>query len=191
MKLVVGLGNPGKQYIQTRHNIGFIAIDKILSHYNLDLKVDTKLQAAYTKTKINNEDVILAKPLTYMNLSGQAVVGLMNYYKISTDDVLIIVDDIALPLGKIRMRQTGSHGGQNGLKDIINKLGTKDFKRLRFGIGQQDHMDKVDYVLGKLTTKEIETIYPVMDYVLDAVTEWITTNNFNQVMTKYNTPQTV
>jgi len=191
MKLVVGLGNPGKQYIQTRHNIGFIAIDKILSHYNLDLKVDTKLQAAYTKTKINNEDVILAKPLTYMNLSGQAVVGLMNYYKISTDDVLIIVDDIALPLGKIRMRQTGSHGGQNGLKDIINKLGTKDFKRLRFGIGQHDHMDKVDYVLGKLTTKEIETIYPVMDHVLDAVTEWITTNNFNQVMTKYNTPQTV
>src|SRR5690554_955792 len=191
MKLIVGLGNPGKQYVQTRHNIGFIAIDKLLSYLNTELKVDSKLQAAYTKTKIEGEDVIIAKPLTYMNLSGDAVTKLMNFYKIDVEDILVILDDTALPLGKIRIRQTGSHGGQNGLKDIINKLGTKDFKRLRIGIGEHAHMDKVDYVLGKLTTKEIETIYPVMDHVLDAVTEWITTNNFNQVMTKYNTPQTV
>ena len=189
MKLIVGLGNPGKQYIQSRHNIGFIAVDKILSHFKLDLKVDSKLQAAYIKTKIEGYDVVIAKPLTYMNLSGDAVLRLMNYYKIALEDVLIILDDTALPLGKIRIRQTGSHGGQNGLKDIINKLNTKDFKRLRVGIGQHPHMDKVDFVLGKLTKKEIEVIKPTMENVLDAVVEWITTNNFNNVMTKYNTPQ--
>lgn len=189
MKLIVGLGNPGKQYIQSRHNIGFIAIDKILDHHKLEVKVDTKLQSAYTKTKIFGEDVIFAKPLTYMNLSGDAVTKLMNFYKVSVDDVLIILDDTALPLGKVRIRQTGSHGGQNGLKDIINKLGTKDFKRIRIGIGQHTHMDKVDFVLGKLTPNELDVILPAVDDVLYAVTEWITTNNFNQIMTKYNTPQ--
>lgn len=191
MKLIVGLGNPGKEYVQSRHNIGFIAIDKILSTYNLDLKVDAKLNAAYVKTKINQVDVIIAKPLTYMNLSGNAVVALMNFYKIPIEDIIIILDDTALDLGRIRIRQTGTHGGQNGLRDIITKLGTKEFKRLRVGIGSHPHIDKVDFVLGKLTKNEIEVIKPTMDKVLDAVVEWITTNNFNQVMTKYNTPQTV
>jgi PTH1 family peptidyl-tRNA hydrolase len=191
MKLIVGLGNPGKEYIQSRHNIGFIAIDKILSTYNLDLKVDAKLNAAYVKTKINQVDVVIAKPLTYMNLSGNAVVALMNFYKIPIEDIIIILDDTALDLGRIRIRQRGTHGGQNGLRDIITKLGTKEFKRLRVGIGSHPHIDKVDFVLGKLTKNEIEVIKPTMDKVLDAVVEWITTNNFNQVMTKYNTPQTV
>lgn len=190
MKLIVGLGNPGKQYIQSRHNIGFIAVDKLLSTYNLDLKVDTKLQAAFVKTKIADEDVIIAKPLTYMNLSGDAVTKLMNYYKIPIENILIILDDTALPLGKIRLRATGSHGGQNGLKDIIQKLGTKDFKRLRVGIGSHEHINKVDFVLGKFTPKEIDVIKPVMSLVEKAVIQWIATNNFNQIMTDYNTPQT-
>lgn len=191
MKLIVGLGNPGKQYVQTRHNIGFIAIDKLLSYLNTELKVDSKLQAAYTKTKIEGHDVIIAKPLTYMNLSGDAVTKLMNFYKIDVEDILVILDDTALPLGKIRIRQTGSHGGQNGLKDIINKLGTKDFKRLRIGIGEHAHMDKVDFVLGKFSQVELNTILPTIEYVNDAIIEWISTNNFNNIMTKYNTPQTL
>src|SRR5690606_40973300 len=101
----------------------------------------------------------------------------------------IFLDDTALPLGKIRIRQTGSNGGQNGLKDIINKLGTKDFKRLRIGIGEHAHMDKVDFVLGKFSTNELNTILPTIEYVHDAIIAWISTNNFNNIMTKYNTPQ--
>ncbi|WP_025725011.1 aminoacyl-tRNA hydrolase [Acholeplasma granularum] len=190
MKLIVGLGNPGKQYIQSRHNIGFIAIDKLTNSLNLDLKVDSKFNAAYVKTKIGTEDVIIAKPLTYMNLSGQAVVALMNYFKIDISNLLVILDDTALPLSKVRIRQTGSHGGQNGLKDIINKLGTKDFKRIRVGIGSHDHMDKVDFVLGKFSQKELDILIPSIHLVEDAILDWIKEDNFNNVMTKYNTPQT-
>ncbi len=189
MKLIVGLGNPGKEYVQTRHNIGFIAIDRILDSQKLELKVDTKLQAAYVKTTLLNEQVIFAKPLTFMNLSGNAVVSLMNYYKISIDDILIILDDTALPLGKIRIRETGSHGGQNGLRNIILQLNSSNFKRIRVGIGSHDTINKADYVLGKLTKSDTSILLPSIELVKNAVLDWIQTNNFQQIMTNYNTPQ--
>ncbi len=189
MKLIVGLGNPGKEYVQTRHNMGFIVIDKILSELKLEVKVDSKLLAAYAKTMVTGEQVIFAKPLTFMNLSGQAVINLMNYYKIEINDILIISDDTALELGRIRMRASGSHGGQNGLKHIINQLGTTAFKRLRVGIGDNKQFAKYDYVLGKISKDELQVLMPVFENCASAVLDWIKNNNFEQTMTKYNTPQ--
>lgn len=189
MKLIVGLGNPGKEYAQTRHNIGFIVIDHILETLKLELKVDSKMQVAYVKTNIANEQVIFAKPLTFMNLSGNAVVNLMNYYKVSVEDILIILDDTALPLGKIRIRETGSHGGQNGLKNIILQLSSSNFKRLRIGIGNHDTLNKADYVLGKLSKTELTVLTPSIKLVNNAILDWIQTNNFQHIMTNYNTPQ--
>lgn len=189
MKLVVGLGNPGKEYAQTRHNVGFILIDKFLSEHNLDIKVDNKLNAAIVKTTINGEQVILAKPLTYMNLSGQAVSKIRSYYKIEIEDIIIVSDDTALELGKIRLRETGSHGGQNGLRNIIQELGTSNFKRLRIGIGDNPVMNKADYVLGKFTSKEIDQLIPAINLGYDAVLNWIKNEKFNNIMTRYNTPQ--
>ncbi|VEU83018.1 aminoacyl-tRNA hydrolase [Acholeplasma hippikon] len=189
MKLVVGLGNPGREYTQTRHNVGFILIDKFLSELNLDIKVDNKLNAALVKTNISGEQVIFAKPLTYMNLSGQAVSKIANYYKIDLNDIIVVSDDTALALGKIRLRETGSHGGQNGLRNIIQELGTANFKRLRVGIGDNPIMNKADYVLGKFTPKELEQLIPAINLGYNAIFEWIKNEKFNNIMTRYNTPQ--
>lgn len=189
MKLVVGLGNPGKEYAQTRHNVGFILIDKFLNEFNLDIKVDNKLSAALVKTNINGEQVIFAKPLTYMNLSGQAVSKIANYYKVKIEDIIIISDDTALELGKIRFRESGSHGGQNGLRNIIEQLGTPNFKRLRVGIGDNKLMNKADFVLGKFQPKEIDVLQPALNQGFEAILEWIKNEKFNNIMTRYNTPQ--
>lgn len=189
MKLIVGLGNPGKEYAQTRHNVGFLLIDKFLNDLNLDIKVDNKLSAALVKTSIDGQQVIFAKPLTYMNLSGQAVSKIANYYKVDVDDIIIISDDTALELGKLRFRESGSHGGQNGLRNIIEQLGTSNFKRLRIGIGDNKLMNKADFVLGKFQPKEIEILMPTLNQGYDAIFEWIKNEKFNNIMTRYNTPQ--
>ncbi len=189
MKLIVGLGNPGKAYQQTRHNIGYIVIDKLLSEYNLELKVNNKFDAAIAETLIKQEKIIFAKPLTFMNLSGDAVQRMINFYKIPIDDLIVISDDTALPLGKVRLRESGSHGGQNGLRNIIDRLSTPNFKRLRIGIGKEEKIPMADYVLGKLTKTEIDTLMPSFDTATSAIKEWIETNDFNKVISKYNTPQ--
>lgn len=191
MKLIVGLGNPGTTYQQTRHNIGFIVIDKLLSEYKIPIKIQTKFEAATAEMMVGREKVIFAKPLTFMNLSGNAVSKLIQYYKIPIEDILIVSDDMDLPLGKIRMRETGSHGGQNGLRNIIEHLGTTSFKRMRIGIGKSELTDKADYVLGKLSKAELDVLMPTFDKACFAIKEWIETNDFNKVMTKYNTPQAV
>lgn len=189
MKLIVGLGNPGIEYRETRHNIGFITIDNLLNTYQLELKVDQKLKSALVKTKINQEDVIIAKPLTYMNLSGDAVSLLMNYYKVDINDILIISDDIQLETGRMRYRKSGSHGGQNGLKDIILKLSSNQFKRLRIGIGMKTHIDMKDYVLGKFTKQEKEVLEQTIQRAVESIDLWIKNMSFDQIMTNYNTPQ--
>ncbi len=189
MKLIVGLGNPGKAYQQTRHNIGFIVIDQLLSEHNLSLKVNSKFDAAIAETTINQEKIIFAKPLTFMNLSGDAVQKMVNFYKLPLSDLLIISDDTALPLGKVRLRDSGSHGGQNGLRSIIDRLATQAFKRIRIGIGYEDHIPMADYVLGKLTKTDIETLMPSFDLASRAIKEWIETNDFSKIIMKYNTPQ--
>ena len=150
MKLIVGLGNPGKDYEKTRHNAGFMCIDCVAD--KLNMKFDTKkFKALIAMGFVGGEKVILMKPQTYMNLSGEAVGECARFYNIDLEDILVISDDLDLPTGKIRLRAKGSSGGQNGLKNIIAHLGSQEFKRIRIGIGNNKNYDTKDYVLGKIS----------------------------------------
>lgn len=155
MKLIVGLGNPGKEYEKTRHNSGFRVMDEIAKecHVSLDQK---KFKSLIATTRINGEQVMLMKPQTYMNNSGEAVIEAVKFYHIELDDILVIYDDMDMPIGKIRLREKGSAGGQNGVKSIIAHLHTQDFKRIRVGIGKDPRVPVVDWVLGKIRKDEVE-----------------------------------
>ncbi len=155
MYLIVGLGNPGQEYDNTRHNIGFYLIDQYLAKNNLTLN-NEKFKGAYGKFNINNEEVIIAKPLTYMNLSGEFIRDIIKFYKIDLNNVLVVYDDMDLPLGKLRLKDNGSAGGHNGIKSIIQCLGTQNFKRIKFGIDKPTNKSYsiVDYVLGKFDSNE-------------------------------------
>ena len=144
MKIIVGLGNPGDEYKNTRHNVGFIAIDHYLG--NVDWK--KKFNGLYYDTNINGEKVIFIKPTTYMNLSGNCVVEFVNFYKVSTDDILVIQDDLDLPFLKYKLKYKSSCGGHNGMRSIINSLGTDSIARLKIGIAHDRSVDTKDYVLG-------------------------------------------
>lgn len=183
MKLVVGLGNPGLTYKKTRHNIGFMFIESIEKDLKLDFKLDKKFKAMVCKEKINGEDVIFAKPITYMNNSGEAVKEIVDFYQIASEDILVIVDDMDLPVGKIRIRRNGSSGGQKGLKSIINLLHTEEIKRIRIGIDKGD--DAVNHVLGKFSKIEKESIDLIMDKALFILKDFLDLS-FENFMSKYN-----
>lgn len=154
MKLIVGLGNPTMQYAGTRHNVGFSAILDMADQYNIGL-TEKKHKAIYGIGRIAGEKVILAMPQTYMNLSGESVRELMDYYKLGTEDLVVIYDDIDLDLGKLRIREKGSAGGHNGIKNIIAHTGTQEFTRIRVGVGAKPkQMDLADYVLSRFTKEE-------------------------------------
>ncbi len=174
MKLIVGLGNIGEEYINTRHNIGFMVIDEICQKYKLLTKTEKKLKADMCVTMLGGETVILAKPTTYVNLSGDCVSKIANFYKIQSQDIWVISDDLALDFGTIRVRVGGSSGGHNGLKDIIAKVG-EDFARFRVGI-KNKMLDKVPtekFVLQKFNKEELENLEEVIkkssETVLDAL----------------------
>jgi PTH1 family peptidyl-tRNA hydrolase len=161
LKLIVGLGNPGKEYEKTYHNIGFCFVDKLAEKLDIEIKKQTcksLIGEVKFQTKDGLEKIILAKPETYMNLSGEAVVALKNKYKIKDEDIYIISDDIDLPVGKYRYRESGSAGTHNGLKNIIQLLGAENFKRIRIGIGKDEKMDLADYVLSKVSQENSEKI---------------------------------
>ena len=147
MKLIVGLGNPGKEYENTRHNMGFMVIDEFASMIDVDFNKED-FKGTYAKFKLDDEDIILFKPMTYMNLSGEALSLVMNYYKIKPEDVLIVYDDLAIDLGTLRFKGNGSDGGHNGIKSIIQHLGTNKFARLKVGIGPQPPIPSENFVLG-------------------------------------------
>ena len=184
MKLIVGLGNPGNEYKNTRHNIGFMVLDRIADKLNDAFNKDN-FSGKYFITTINSEKIIFLKPQKYMNLSGDVVRDFVSYYKIDTNDILIIVDDIDLPAGKIRLRSRGSSGGHNGLKNIFSNLGTENIKRIKIGINNNKDIDTKDYVLGnfKNTEKKIvdDTVLKVCDITLEALN-----TDFNTLMSKYN-----
>ncbi|HVI21237.1 MAG TPA: aminoacyl-tRNA hydrolase [Bacillus sp. (in: firmicutes)] len=185
MKLIVGLGNPGKQYDQTRHNIGFTVIDELAKRFHIDLD-QTKFKGLYGSTIINGEKIFLLKPLTYMNLSGESIGPFMDYFQIDLDDLLVIYDDLDLPVGKIRLRQKGSAGGHNGIKSAIAHLGTQQFNRIRVGINRPSNgMAITDYVLGRFLNDEQEMIRKAVEQSSNACEEWIKTP-FLQVMNIYN-----
>lgn len=170
MRLVVGLGNPGRQYEKTRHNVGFMAVDKLAGELNAPVS-KLMFQALVGQAGLKGEKIILAKPLTYMNLSGNAVGSLMRWYKISPSDLIVIYDDMDLPLGSLRIRKKGGDGGHNGMKSIIENIGTKEFPRIRIGIGKPvgPGPNTVDWVLGRFSTGEAEEVEKTVENVSRAV----------------------
>ena len=158
MKLIVGLGNIGQKYTFTRHNVGFMLADSIALNNNLNYRENSRLKCLMTNLRNGIDDYLIIKPTTFMNLSGEAVRAVMDYYKISTNDILIVYDDLSLELGKIRFRQNGSDGGHNGIKSIIQHLGTKDVARLKIGIGPQQNLPSEVFVLQNFSKEELEKL---------------------------------
>ncbi len=161
MKLIFGLGNVGKEYEKTRHNVGFLAVDEFAKKYEFgDFKLESKFKAMISEKIVNREKIVLAKPITYMNLSGESLVLLKSFYKLEVDDIVVVYDDKDMEFGKIRVRSSGSSGGHNGIKSIIKVLG-ETFKRIKIGIGDKDHPAfsyASDFVLGRFSEKEFEDL---------------------------------
>lgn len=173
-QLVVGLGNPEPKYDQTRHNIGFAAIDALCRTLKISVSENKKFQGEYGEGSIGGDKIRLLKPLTYMNRSGQSIQAALNWYKLSPGSVLIIYDDMDLPLGKTRLRLSGSAGGHNGMKSAIAHLGTDNFPRLRIGIGrpkneQVEDTKTISHVLGKFNASENQLMTDVLDFVVEIV----------------------
>lgn len=175
--LIIGLGNPGKEYEKTRHNVGFMAIDAFIDGKNLSST--EKFNGEIFKIKQESKEIIFVKPLTYMNNSGICVSQIVNFYKIETSNILVIHDDMDLKLGEVRFRIKGSSGGHNGIKSIISMLGTQDFKRIKIGIGKPDEITTVDYVLGKFSKKEKTLIDEATGFVNRFLKEYIESNESN------------
>ncbi|PKM81435.1 MAG: aminoacyl-tRNA hydrolase [Firmicutes bacterium HGW-Firmicutes-14] len=186
MKLIIGLGNPGKNYAATRHNTGFMTIDYLAE--KLGIKTDKlKFKSLIGEGLVNGEKVVLAKPQTFMNLSGEAVFDMISWYKAEPGDILVIYDDMDLPLGKIRLRMKGGPGGHNGMKSIIYMIQTEDFPRLRIGIGrpEDERFESVDYVLGKFNEEEGKIMTTAVKKAADAVVAALETG-VEQAMNEVN-----
>jgi PTH1 family peptidyl-tRNA hydrolase len=184
MKLIVGLGNPGPKYKGTRHNAGFMVVDKLADKYNIRLQKEEK-KALVAKERIKGEKVILAKPQTFMNESGLAVQKLASYYNIDAADVLVIYDDLDLEQGELKIKPKGGHGGHNGLRSVINCLGESSFARVRIGIGRPEYRSVTDYVLGKFSSDERKNVEDTITKGSKAV-ELFLDGNLNKAMNKYN-----
>lgn len=182
MKLIVGLGNPGKEYEKTRHNMGFMSIDSFANKMNL--KIDkNKFDGLYTEYIYNGEKVILLKPQKYINLSGEVIKKYVDFYKIQISDILVISDDLDMPFGKIKIKYSGSSGGHNGLKNIENHLQTKEYKRIKIGISNDKNIDTKDYVLGKI--KDEELLNTIISNVTNILEDYFKIS-FDNLMNKYN-----
>lgn len=186
MYIIAGLGNPSRQYEGTRHNVGFDTIDYLARENRIPESGVTK-KALVGKGSIGGQKVLLAKPLTFMNLSGEAVSGLVNYYKIDpAAELIVIYDDINLPPGQIRIRKKGSAGGHNGIKSIIGQLGSEDFHRIRVGVGEKPkNYDLADYVLGRFSKEERQEINLAIEHSADAISMMID-GEVDEAMNKYN-----
>ena len=186
MKLVVGLGNPGAKYKGTRHNVGFMTMDEVAYQEKFDFD-KALFDAVFAQVKIGGEKVIFMKPLTFMNLSGEAIRPLMNYFKIGIEDLLVVYDDMDLPVGKIRLRQKGGAGGHNGIKSIISCLGTSEFNRIKVGVGRpKDGRTVVGHVLNRFEKEEEEDIIFAVQKSVDAIRSWIETDDFVKTMNQFN-----
>ena len=168
MKLIVGLGNPGKQYEFTRHNAGFLCLDYLAAKHNIKVN-KIKFKSLVGEGNIGGEKVILLKPTTFMNLSGEAVVQAASFYKIDVSDIIVVYDDISLPVGALRIREKGSAGGHNGMKNIIYLLGKDNFPRIRLGVGSNGQRDLADYVLGKFSKEEMKGFSASVEDAADAI----------------------
>lgn len=185
MKLVAGLGNIGDKYCFTRHNAGFMVVDKLALMKDLSFKEDRKLKCYITKYTHGFNDIMLIKPTTYMNLSGEAVQLVMNYYKIDVADLLVVYDDLSLELGKIRFRANGSDGGHNGIKSVIRSLSTQNIARLKIGIGPQPPIPSEAFVLQNFYKDQLELLKPVLKNSVNAI-EYYFDNDMQQAQNQYN-----
>jgi PTH1 family peptidyl-tRNA hydrolase len=184
IKMVVGLGNPGNEYVDTRHNVGFRVIDSLAEVLKIKIR-KKKFGAVFGTGEFVNKKLILLKPWKFMNCSGEPIATAMGFYKLESSDLLVITDDMALSPGKIRIRAKGSSGGHNGLADAIEKLGTTEFGRLRVGIGQSDKTDAVDFVLDEPTVTEEPLLDEAIERAQEAVLCWVE-HGIETVMNKYN-----
>lgn len=184
-KLIVGLGNPGSEYKLTRHNAGFMVLDKLSE--TLNLKFDNfKFNGEFVKSEINNDQFILAKPLTFMNLSGNFVRELCDFYKIWPQNILVVYDEMSFNIGAIKLRVKGSGGGHNGMQNIINRMGTEKIKRLRIGIGSNNIIDKAKYVLSKFRTDEMVYLDTAIANSVAACYQFLNNINFDNIMNTFN-----
>lgn len=183
MKMIVGLGNPGKEYENTRHNVGFLVLDNWMNKHNFTFDKN-KLNGLYSIIKYNNEDVLVLKPLSFMNLSGTVIRAFMNYYKIDVNDLLVIYDDKDIALGSVKLKKNGSSAGHNGIKNIIENLKTENFKRLKVGLSK-NNVDMVSFVLGKFNNDEMCKLNVVLNETNDILDDYFVMT-FDNLMNKYN-----
>ncbi len=185
MKIIFGLGNPGKKYEDTRHNAGFMVLDKFAYNHNVDIN-KAKFNSLLAETNINGEKTILVKPMTFMNNSGQAVSEVLNFYKPDLEDIIVVVDDIEIDLGMLRIRAKNGKGTHNGLKSIFNHLKTDDYAKMKIGVGKfKRDMDLADYVLARPSKEEDNIIDDLIDRAVEALDEF-TKSSIDTVMNKYN-----
>ncbi|MBI3823084.1 MAG: aminoacyl-tRNA hydrolase [Planctomycetes bacterium] len=185
MKLVVGLGNPGKRYDGTRHNVGFVVVDRLAASPNVGSFQD-RFDAEVAEWREDADKILLMKPQTFMNLSGRSVREAIDFYQVELKDLLVVCDDMALPLGKLRFRARGTHGGHNGLRDIQQHLGTTEYARLRIGLDVPDaERDAVDHVLGKFKPSEKAAIEDAMQLAVQGVVTWVG-QGIQKCMNQYN-----
>ena len=184
MKLIVGLGNPGKEYQNTRHNVGFMFVDKVVDRLNGKFSLDRNKRCEIYDTVINGEKVIFIKPQTFMNLSGEAVNNVVNFYKLNLEDILVIYDDLDLDLGRIKIRPSGSSGGHRGIQSIINTFNNNNIKRVRIGITRASD-EVIDYVLGNFSKNEKITIDLSLEKGYDIILDFLC-KTMEELMSKYN-----
>lgn len=186
MKMIVGLGNIGTRYDETRHNTGFMVVDQLARDYHLGAFTHLKQEAVAVSGVINGEKVMLVKPTTFMNDSGRAVGPLVDYYDVDLDDLVIVNDDLDMPVGKVRLKTHGASGGHNGLKSIISALGTKNFNRVKVGIDHPQHGTVVSHVLGKFSKEERPKFDQAVEQAEHALEDWINGEDFAKLMNAYN-----
>ena len=184
MKMIVGLGNPGKEYELTRHNVGFMVIDYYTKVYHID-SFKEKFNGLYAKVYRNGEYFVLLRPLSYMNLSGTVIKRFASFYKIKPEDIFIIHDDMDLPVGKIKVKFKGSSGGHNGIKNIIENLKTEVFPRLKIGISKDENIDTMNYVIGKFGNKDLNIIDKIIEFTPNIIDDFLD-YDIEKVMSKYN-----
>ena len=183
MKVIVGLGNPGKKYSETRHNIGFKVLEEVARRHGVQ-KEESRFDALIAHITLNGQKVLLVKPLTYMNLSGKAVQPLLHWYKVDLVDFMVVYDDMDLPVGSLRLRAEGGSGGHKGLTSIIERLGSREFSRLRLGIGRPDR-ETIDWVLGTFGPEEKEMVQAMINGAADRLEYW-SAQGIVKAMNEYN-----
>ena len=186
MKLIVGLGNPGKEYENTRHNIGYMFIDYYLNYKKIsNINWKKKFNGLSFITEINGEKTLFLKPTTFMNLSGESIIKYIKYYDIDIDDMIVVCDDLDLSVGSFKFKARGSSGGHNGLKNIETNIGTNNFKRIKIGIGNNKSIDTKDYVLSKFNNEENEILTNVYEKLVNVVDDFCDMD-LERLMSKYN-----